>query len=172
LTVDLTKYIRDVPDFPKPGIMFKDITPLLAAPDAFQQAVSSICASLDGLGVTKIAGIEARGFVLAAPVASELGIGFVPVRKRGKLPWKVAGVSYDLEYGSETIEAHEDCVEPGELVAVVDDVLATGGTARATVDLLTGLGAEVAACSFLITLGFLDGRSKLTDVPVHQVLEL
>ncbi|MFP5224938.1 MAG: adenine phosphoribosyltransferase [Actinomycetota bacterium] len=172
MTVDLTAHIRDVPDFPQPGIVFKDITPLLAVPDAFRHAVRSIADTLDGLAVTKVAGIEARGFVLAAPVAIELGAGFVPVRKKGKLPWETVGVSYDLEYGSETVEVHTDCVTEGERIAVVDDVLATGGTARATVDLLRGQGAEVVACSFLITLGFLDGRSRLTDVRVHQVLEL
>lgn len=172
MSLDLAAFIRDVPDFPAPGIVFKDITPLLASPEAFGEAVKAIATAIDGCGVTVIAGIEARGFVLAAPVAAELGVGFVPVRKRGKLPWKTVGISYDLEYGSEVIEVHEDAVAPGERVAVVDDVLATGGTAAAAVSLLRGLGAEVASCAFLMELVFLGGRAKLPDVRVYPILKL
>lgn len=170
MTIDLASYIRDIADFPTQGIVFKDITPLLASPVAFRAAVDAIAATLDGCGATKVAGVEARGFVFAAPVAAALGVGFVPVRKVGKLPWTTVQESYDLEYGRATIEVHRDAAEAGERVALVDDVLATGGTAAAAVALFHGLGAEIVACSFLIELGFLSGRSRLPDLNVHRVI--
>lgn len=170
MTIDLASYIRDVPDFPSPGILFKDITPLLASPEAFRAAVRAIAATLDGTETRKIAGVEARGFVFGAPVAAELGLGFIPIRKAGKLPGGTARMTYDLEYGTATVEVHADAVQPGECVAIVDDVLATGGTAAATIALLEGIGAEVSACAFLLELEFLGGRRRLEGTPVRRVL--
>lgn len=167
--MDLTRLIRDVPDFPKPGITFKDITPLLADARAFAACVAAMGAAAAGKGVTKVVGIESRGFILAPPVALALGVGFVPVRKPGKLPWKARRQSYQLEYGSDAIEIHEDALTAADQVLVVDDVLATGGTAAAAVALVRGSGATVVAASFLIELGFLGGAKRL-DCPVHAVL--
>jgi adenine phosphoribosyltransferase len=167
---DLGGFIRDVPDFPKPGIVFKDITPLLADPDAFASAIDALIAPFTGAGIEKVVGIEARGFILAAPVAQALGAGFVPVRKPGKLPWQVASQSYELEYGTDRLEVHRDAVAPGERVLLVDDVLATGGTASAALELLGGLGAEVVGLAFLIELGFLAGRSQLGDAAIAALL--
>ena len=163
-TVDralLTARIRDIPDFPKPGIVFKDVTPLLADPEAFATAVDAIVLQFGRGEVDKVLGIEARGFILAAPVALACGAGFVPARKAGKLPSTRRGVSYDLEYGSETVELHDDAFAPGDRVLIVDDVLATGGTAAATVELVEALGGDVVGLAFLIELGFLDGASRL-----------
>lgn len=162
--------VRDVPDFPKPGVGFKDITPLLDDPDAFTAVVAALAAAgRDDQGavvVDKVVGMEARGFILAAPVALALGVGFVPVRKPGKLPWQTYAVSYELEYGSETLQMHVDAVAPGERVLVVDDVLATGGTARATTALIAQCGGTTAAIAVLIELAFLEGRSRLGELPV------
>jgi len=162
--------IRDVVDFPKPGIVFKDITPILSDGALFRDAVSLLAATADGLGIDKIIGIDARGFIFAAAVADRLGLGFVPVRKRGKLPWKTRQVAYALEYGEAVMELHEDAVAPGERILLVDDLLATGGTAAAALNLLDGLGAEIAGVSFLIELGFLHGREKLPGYPVTSIL--
>jgi len=153
--------IRDIPDFPKPGVMFKDVTPLLADPEAFAQAIEGLSAAFCEEGVDKVVGIEARGFILAAPVALACGAGFVPARKAGKLPSSRLGVSYDLEYGRETIELHDDAFAPGDRVVIVDDVLATGGTAAATVQLVERLGGEVVGLAFLIELGFLGGAARI-----------
>jgi adenine phosphoribosyltransferase len=162
--------IRDIPDYPQPGIVFKDITPLLADGDAFAAVVSAM-AEAGGLGrIDKVVGIEARGFILAAPVASCLGAGFVPVRKQGKLPGETLAESYELEYGTATVEVHVDAFRPGERVLIVDDVLATGGTAAASVRLVRRSGAEVAAVSVLLELGFLGGRTRLPDVEVRSLL--
>ena len=166
----LRERIRDVPDFPQPGILFKDITPLLADPEALQLAVDGLIGPLADRGITKVLAIEARGFILGAPVALGLGAGFVPVRKVGKLPWTTERVDYDLEYGTDAVEVHHDAVEPGDRVAIVDDVLATGGTAAATVRLAGALKADLVACAFLIELAFLDGRSRLPGVEVHSLL--
>jgi adenine phosphoribosyltransferase len=155
--------IRDVPDFPKPGIVFKDVTPLLADPVAFAHAIEVMSAEFCDEGIDKVVGIEARGFILAAPVALACGAGFVPARKAGKLPAARQGVSYELEYGSETIEIHVDAFAPGDRVLIVDDVLATGGTAAATVELVESLGGVVVGLTFLIELGFLDGGARLPD---------
>jgi len=160
--------IRDIPDYPQPGIVFKDITPLLADGSAFAAVVAALAA---GHGrVDKVVGIEARGFILAAPVAYSLGAGFVPVRKQGKLPAATYSESYQLEYGTATIEVHTDAFRPGDRVLVVDDVLATGGTAAATASLVRRAGAEVAAIVVLLELRFLDGRAKLPGLEVRSLL--
>ncbi len=162
--------VRDVTDFPKPGVLFKDITPLLADHEAFAAVVDAlVAAGRDTTGqivVDKVVGMEARGFIFAAPVALALGCGFVPVRKPGKLPWETRAVTYDLEYGSETLEIHTDAIAPGERVLLVDDVLATGGTARATADLVQQCGGSVHGLAVLIELSFLPGRETLGDVPL------
>ncbi len=157
----LKDLIRDIPDFPKPGILFKDITPLLADPAAFARVVDAIAERFAGRGIDKVFGIEARGFILAAPTAYRFAAGFVPVRKAGKLPWEIEREEYELEYGTDLLEVHRDAVEPGERVLIVDDVLATGGTASATIRLAERLGAEVVGLAFIIELAFLDGRHKL-----------
>jgi adenine phosphoribosyltransferase len=161
--------IRDIPDFPKPGIVFKDITPLLADEVAFSTVIDEIVVSFGRGTIDKVVGIEARGFIVASPVAYHFGAGFVPVRKRGKLPWQTVGETYELEYGEETLEIHRDAIVPGERVAIVDDVLATGGTASATAKLVEQLGGKVQGMAFLIELGFLNGREKLSD---YQILSL
>jgi adenine phosphoribosyltransferase len=161
--------IRDIPDYPSAGVVFKDITPLLADPGLLVEAVCSLAEGLTGQ-IDVVAGIEARGFILAAPVAVALGAGFVPIRKKGKLPFTTVGATYDLEYGSAEIELHTDSVRPGQRVLLVDDVLATGGTAAAAVGLLTGLGAEVIGLSVLIELEFLRGRDRLPGLEVTPVL--
>jgi len=160
--------IRDVPDYPKPGIVFKDITPLLADGPAFAAVVTALAAGNEG--VTKVAGIEARGFILAAPVAYVLGAGFVPVRKQGKLPARTHAQSYELEYGEATLEVHADVFGPGDRVLIVDDVLATGGTAAATAKLVRRGGATVVGVAVLLEIGFLAGRAKLPDLDVRSLL--
>jgi adenine phosphoribosyltransferase len=157
----LKDLIRDVPDFPKPGVVFKDLTPLLADSAALPMVIEGLAVPFAGQGVDQVIGVEARGFIVAAPVASRLGAGFVPVRKPGKLPWETVSESYELEYGIDSLEIHGDAVTPGQRVLVVDDVLATGGTASATVRLAERLGAEVVGLAFVIELAFLDGRKKL-----------
>jgi adenine phosphoribosyltransferase len=164
----LRSRIRDIPDYPKPGILFKDITPLLADGPAFAAVVAEMAAGYPD--VDKVAGIEARGFILAAPVALELTAGFVPVRKQGKLPADTYARSYSLEYGTATLEVHTDAFAPGERVLVVDDVLATGGTAAATVELVKRAGATVAGIEVLLELAVLSGRDKLPDVPIRALL--
>ena len=166
----LAALIRDVADFPKPGITFKDITPLLADADAFAAAVDAMAAPFADQRVDKVVGVEARGFILAGPVARVLGAGFVPVRKAGKLPGSIERQEYDLEYGTDLLEVHRDAVDGGERVLIVDDVLATGGTAAATGRLLASLGAEVVGFAFLIELGFLAGRAALGDQTVSSLL--
>jgi adenine phosphoribosyltransferase len=168
----LLSHIRDIPDWPQPGVTFKDITPLLSDPDSFAAAVRLLADAAGDRDVTSVVGIEARGFILGAPVAYRLDAGFVPVRKEGKLPAETSAASYALEYGQATIEVHRDAFAPGERVLIVDDVLATGGTVRATVDLVRAAGAEVIAVGVLMELGFLKGRDKLPDVDVHALLSL
>ncbi|HTZ25222.1 MAG TPA: adenine phosphoribosyltransferase [Streptosporangiaceae bacterium] len=176
--------IRDIPDYPQPGIVFKDITPLLADGDAFAAVVSAMAEGIreGGQGIReggqkgeraridKVVGIEARGFILAAPVAYRMRAGFVPIRKHGKLPAETLGESYELEYGTATVEVHVDAFRPGERVLIIDDVLATGGTAAASVSLVRRSGAEVAAVSVLLELGFLGGRARLPGVEVRSLL--
>jgi adenine phosphoribosyltransferase len=160
--------IREIPDYPKPGIKFKDITPLLGDGPAFRQVVDALAESFGP--VDKVAGIEARGFILAAPVACRLEAGFVPVRKKGKLPAATFSEDYELEYGTATLEVHRDGFAPSERVLIVDDVLATGGTARATADLVRRTGATVAGIAVLIELSFLNPRAKVGDLPVAALL--
>ena len=164
-----TQLVRDVADFPEPGILFKDITPVLADRQAFTGLIDDLARPFAGR-VDKVAGIEARGFILATPVAEELRTGFIPIRKPGKLPWKVVREEYELEYGRDALEIHEDAVSPGDRVLVVDDVLATGGTAAAAVQLLRRLGADVVGVAVFIELGFLNGRSALRDVNLHSLV--
>jgi adenine phosphoribosyltransferase len=159
--MDLTRYIRDIPDFPQEGVVFKDITPLLADPKAFHESIDLIAAAYADAGVTKVLGAEARGFIFGGAIAYKLGAGFVPARKPGKLPWKTAKADYELEYGVDSLEMHLDAIEPGDKVVIVDDVLATGGTAAAKAQLVTNNGGEVAGFAFLIELDFLGGRAKL-----------
>lgn len=168
--VPLESFIRDIEDFPKPGITFKDITPLLADPGALAAAVAGLSDPFAGLGITKVVGMEARGFIFAAPVAVALGAGFVPVRKAGKLPWDVHRQEYQLEYGTDLLEVHQDAVTAEDRILVVDDVLATGGTAAATVELLGQSGADVVALAFVIELGFLGGRAPLGDAAITTLV--
>lgn len=164
--------VRDVPDFPQPGVVFKDITPVLADGELFRLAIDVLSAAPREQGVQKIIGVDARGFIFAAAVADRLGCGFVPVRKKGKLPRETEAVSYDLEYGANTVEIHRDSILPGERVWIIDDVLATGGTARAACELVRRLGGELRGISFLMELEFLSGRSALpADAPVHVLLK-
>lgn len=165
----LRDYIRDIPDFPKPGIVFKDITPLLADGDAFCTSISEL-ACLVPQDVDAIVGIESRGFIFGAGLAQHSCIGLVPVRKPGKLPAEVHGIDYELEYGMDRLEIHRDSLSGGHRVVIVDDLLATGGTARATIDLVRMLGAEVAACLFVVELKALGGRQRIADVPVHSLI--
>lgn len=161
--------IRDVPDFPKPGIVFKDITPMLADGDAFAAVIKQMAERVPE-GVDAIVGIESRGFIFGAALACELGVGLVTVRKPGKLPAEIHSVEYELEYGMDRLEIHRDALSSGHRVVVVDDLLATGGTAAATVELIGKLGAEVSCCLFAIELGFLDGRAALNGVKVESLL--
>ena len=153
--------VRDVPDFPKPGVVFKDITPLLADPEGLAAVVDGLAEAFVGEEVDKVVGIEARGFVVAAPLAVRLGAGFVPVRKVGKLPWTTHAQEYDLEYGTDRLEVHQDAIAPGERVLIVDDVIATGGTAEATARLVELLGGVVVGLGFLLELAFLGGAARL-----------
>jgi adenine phosphoribosyltransferase len=167
---ELRTRIRDVPDFPKPGIVFKDVTPLLADPVSMSTVVDELVVGLGRGTADKVVGIEARGFIVAAPVAYHMAAGFVPVRKRGKLPWDTESESYALEYGQETLEIHKDAIAPGERVAIVDDVLATGGTAQATARLVERLGGIITAMAFMIELEFLGGRKRLAGYELFSLL--
>ena len=167
---DLTALIRDIPDFPEPGIMFKDITPVLADREAFLQLVDALAEPYDDLGITKVAGIEARGFTLATPVAERLGAGFIPIRKPGKLPYETIREEYELEYGTDALEMHVDAAQEGDLVLIVDDVIATGGTAAAAVRLLRGVGAQIPGVAVFIELSFLNGARQLDGVPLHALV--
>ena len=166
----IEQYIRDVPDFPKPGILFKDITPLLQDPKGLEAAVSGLAATVDPSSYDIVCGIESRGFIFGTALAHHVGKGFIPIRKPGKLPWKTASESYELEYGTDTIEIHIDATEGANRVLMVDDLLATGGTMAAALKLVRRIGGTPVACSFVIELGFLPGREKLGDIPVHSLL--
>ena len=168
LTRLITTLVRNVPDYPQAGVVFKDITPLLADGKAFAAVIEALAETYGP--VDKVAGIEARGFIFAAPVACRLGAGFVPIRKKGKLPGATFAQDYDLEYGTATIEVLTDAFTPAERVLVIDDVLATGGTARATADLVQRTGAQVAGLAVLLELSFLNGRARLADLPVSALL--
>ena len=167
--MDLARLIRDVPDFPKPGITFKDITPLLGDPAAFETAIAAMAMPWRNKGITKVIGVESRGFILAPPIAMRLGAGFVPVRKPGKLPWKSLREEYALEYGKDAVEIHEDSVTDQDLVLMIDDVLATGGTMEAAIKLVRRVGGKVIGSAFLIDLAFLGGGSRM-DCPVYSVM--
>jgi adenine phosphoribosyltransferase len=167
---DLRSLIRDIPDFPKPGVLFRDVTPLLGNGPAFRLCIRQLSERIAAQRPQMIAGIESRGFIFGANVAVELGIGFVPIRKPGKLPWKTRQERYDLEYGTDAIEIHEDAFAPGTRVALVDDLLATGGTAGAAIKLLQHLDGKVVVASFVIELDFLEGRKRLGDVPVEVLV--
>jgi len=168
--VDLRDHIRDVPDFPKPGIVFKDITPLLLDPAAFDHVVRALAEHARGLQVDLIVSAEARGFIFGGALARELGVGFVPARKAGKLPHDTVSVQYGLEYGLDELHVHADAVRGGKRALIHDDVLATGGTAKAKADLVERLGGEVAGCAFVVELGFLPGRETLAGHDVHSLV--
>lgn len=166
----LTSLIRDIPDFPEVGVVFKDITPVLANGPAFASLIDHLASPYYDSGVTKVAGIEARGFTLATPVAGKLGAGFIPVRKPGKLPYNTVREDYTLEYGTDALEIHTDAAFEGEKILIVDDVIATGGTAAAAIRLLRGIGADIVGFAVFIELGFLDGARMLDGVPLHALV--
>ena len=166
----LEKSIRDVPNFPKPGIIFKDITPILADPDLLYLSIKALASFVEDSSIDKVIGIDARGFIFGSLVANSLGKGFIPVRKEGKLPWKTESESYELEYGQSVIEIHQDAVLPGERILIIDDLLATGGTAAAAIKLVNRLGGIVDSAAFFIELEFLNGRELLKNCEVHSVL--
>lgn len=161
--MNLRDYIRDIPDYPKKGIMFFDITPILMSPKALNYAVDCLAEQFKDCGANKIVAAEARGFLFGTPLACKMDIGFVPVRKPGKLPYKVCSVTYDLEYGTDTLCMHEDAIAPGDKVLLIDDLLATGGTAAGMVQLVKGAGADIVGSGFVVELGFLDGAKVMTD---------
>ena len=167
---DLEVAIRNVPDFPQPGIQFKDITPVLGDARLFAGAIDLMAARHADAGIDACVGIDARGFIFAAAAAKQLGTGFVPVRKKGKLPWKTHEESYSLEYGEATVAIHQDALQPGARVLLLDDLLATGGTAAAAVSLLKKIGAEIVEIGFLIELGFLNGREKMNGAPINSLI--
>ena len=169
--VDLAACIRDIPDFPKPGIVFKDITTLLGNPAALEAAVQRLAEPYRGKEIDFVAAVESRGFIFGSCLARELEAGFVPIRKPGKLPAETISVSYDLEYGTDSVEVHKDAIEPGQKVLLVDDLLATGGTMEAACRLIGDLGGTIVGIAFLIELTFLEGRAKLEGHPVYSVLE-
>ncbi len=167
----LEDYIRDVPDWPKEGIVFKDITPLLRDSEAFQNAIDNIADVYKNDGIDVVLGAEARGFILAGALAYKLGCGFVPARKPGKLPWQTCSAEYELEYGIDSLELHNDAIKQGDKVLIVDDVMATGGTAAAKVKLVEQLGGKVAGIAFLIELTFLNGRDKLPGYDIYSLIK-
>ncbi|MBN2324289.1 MAG: adenine phosphoribosyltransferase [Spirochaetes bacterium] len=168
--MDLEKYIRNIPDWPKKGVQFKDITTLWKEPEALRESTEIIAGRYKDKGITKVVGAEARGFIVASPVAYLLGSGFVPVRKKGKLPYKQVEVVYDLEYGTDTLTVHEDAIEKGERVLIVDDLLATGGTLKAMIELIGKMGGEVVEAAFIVELLFLNG-GKGIDVPIFSIVK-
>ena len=170
MTLDLAAYVRDIPDFPKPGILFRDITPLMAQPAAFRAAVEGLADYGRSVGAELVIGAEARGFLLGPAVANELDAGFVLARKPGKLPYETVRAEYLLEYGTDALELHSDAVANGHRVLVHDDLLATGGTAKALVELVEQLGGLVVGCAFLVELGFLNGRERLAGHDVHALI--
>lgn len=169
---ELKKKIREIPDFPKPGILFYDVTTLLKDAEGLRSVIEILTERYRSRGIKKVLGIESRGFIIGPALAYNLGAGFVPVRKKGKLPAKTIEVSYDLEYGTDTLEIHEDAVSPGERTLIIDDLMATGGTAAAVVKMVRSLRADLVGAAFLIELAFLDGRSKLpADLEVFSILQ-
>ncbi len=168
--IDLESHIRNIPDWPKKGILFRDITPLLADPKAFAAAIDALCSGFTAKNVKYVAAVEARGFIFGAAAAKKLGVGFVPIRKKGKLPFKTESITYDLEYGKDTLEVHCDAVSKGAKVLMVDDLLATGGTMAAACRLIEKVGGQIAAVAFLIELSELNGRKKLAGFNIKTVL--
>jgi len=166
----LAAHIRNIPDFPQPGIQFKDITPLVKNPAMLRLAVHELITPFKNERLTAVAGMEARGFIFGSLAAMELEVGFIPLRKPGKLPYKVESVSYDLEYGSAELEVHVDALDSGDRVLLIDDLIATGGTAAASCELIEKLGAEIAGCAFVVELDFLNGREKLSDYHIHSLI--
>jgi adenine phosphoribosyltransferase len=169
-STDLRDWIRDIPDFPKPGVTFKDITPMLAHPEAFRAVVDRLAEAFAVRSIETVAAAEARGFIFGAPLALALGAGFVPIRKPGKLPYATLALEYQLEYGSDRLEVHTDAIGPGRRVLLLDDVLATGGTMRACCDLVRQAGAEVVACAFVVELSSLQGRGRLEPCEVFSLI--
>ena len=168
--IDLKKYIRDIPNWPEEGILFRDITPLLADAEAFAAAVEALSAGFVDAGIEYVAAVEARGFIFGSAVAEKLGAGFIPIRKLGKLPWKTESITYDLEYGTDTLEVHRDAFESGAKVLMVDDLLATGGTMSAACKLVEKTGGKVAHIVFLIELAALGGREKISDYEMTSII--
>jgi adenine phosphoribosyltransferase len=169
--MDLKSYIREIPDFPKPGIVFRDLTTLLRQPEALSYTLDALTQKCADLAVDYVVGIESRGFIFGAPIAEKLSVGFIPVRKPGKLPAAVHAVEYALEYGTDRVEIHQDALHSGSRVLVIDDVIATGGTAKATAELITKAGGELAAFGFVVELLALEGRKHLPDVPIMTLIE-
>ncbi len=168
---DLKKFIRDIPDYPVKGVIFRDLTPLFSNAEAFGYTIEKLYENLKTLNIDKIAAIEARGFIVGAPLAKMLNVGFVPIRKSGKLPWKKISVTYDLEYGKETIEMHEDSIKAGERIAIVDDLLATGGTSLAAINLVERLSGKVTALVYIVVLEYLKGRERLKNYNIINLIE-
>lgn len=168
--INLESYIRSIPDWPKKGILFRDITPLLADPKAFAAAVDALCDDFTNADIKYVAAVEARGFIFGAAVAKKIGVGFVPIRKKGKLPFKTESITYDLEYGTDTLQVHCDAVTKGAEVLMVDDLLATGGTMAAACKLIEKIGGQIAAISFLVELAELNGREKLQGYDIKTVI--
>jgi adenine phosphoribosyltransferase len=167
---DLKKIIRDIPDFPKKGILFKDITTLLKDKNALKASIDALAKQFAGKGIKYVVGIESRGFIFGTALAYKLGVGFIPVRKKGKLPAKTRQVTYELEYGTDTLEIHADALKKGDKVVIIDDLLATGGTVNATAKLIASSGAKIVGVGFIIELAFLNGRDKLKGLPVFSVV--
>ncbi len=172
LGIYLRRYIRDIPDYPVKGVIFRDLTPLFKDPEAFRTAVKGLSERFRDSGVDAVVGVEARGFIVGAPVALELGTGFIPIRKPGKLPWRKRSVSYELEYGVETMEIHEDAISSGQRVLLVDDLLATGGTARAAAKLIEGMGGIIVGMGFIVELTYLRGREALKGYRVESLVKI
>lgn len=169
--MDLSRYIRNIPDFPKPGIQFKDITPLLKDPDAFSFCIDELANRFRETEPELVVGAEARGFIIGAPIAYQLGCGFVPIRKKGKLPGQVVSHTYQLEYGEETLEIHQDSIRKNQKILIIDDVLATGGTKTVVCDMIEALGAEIVGIGFVLELAALNGREN-TSYPIHSLIRL
>lgn len=169
--IDLKKYIRDIPDFPKKGIIFKDITTLLKDKKALSATINALAKQYAKTKVDYVVAVESRGFIFGTALACEMGVGFIPVRKKGKLPAKTRAVTYELEYGTDTLEIHEDALKKGDKVVIIDDLLATGGTVSAVAKLVDGMGAKIAGIGFVVELSFLRGRDKLQGYPVFSIIQ-
>jgi adenine phosphoribosyltransferase len=169
--IDLKKHVRNIPDFPKPGILFRDVTTLIQNGEAFKESVDLIVKKYKGEKIDKVVAVEARGFIFGAAIAHKLGIGFIPVRKKGKLPFKTKSVTYKLEYGTDTLEIHKDAIASGERILIVDDLLATGGTVKAVTELVSGLGGKIIGIAFVIELFDLGGREKLKGYDIYSLIK-